>query len=172
MADIFKDIKNKKTLIIGVITLCVLIVASFYTSNVLDENNDRKQDSVHNESYVLKIGDTNVNADVADTPALRQRGLSGRKTLSEDQGMFFVFEQPGIYPFWMNEMNFPIDIIWIDENMNVADITRSATPSSFPQTFASKSPVPYVLEVQAGFSDRHGIEIWDQVELVPSAVPQ
>ena len=68
----------------------------------------------------------------------------------------------------MKEMNFPIDIIWIGEHMSVVDITKSASPSSFPQTFVSSAPALYVLEVQAGFAERHGVKIGDQVVLLDS----
>ncbi len=159
--------KNKKTLLTGAFILVVFIGVSFYIDNVLNRNNNHKENTVSGTNHVLRIGNTSVRVDIADTPALQERGLSGRKALSEDQGMYFVFSHPGIYPFWMKEMNFPIDIIWIDEHMSVVDITKSALPSSFPKTFVSRAPALYVLEVQAGFAERHGVKIGDQILLDP-----
>ena len=167
MANVF-NVKNKKTLIIRTLVLCVLLAISFYGGNVFNRNNDYKENIASKENHVLKVGTARVLIDIADTPALRERGLSGRKLLLDDQGMYFIFDHPDVYPFWMKEMNFPIDIIWIGEHMSVVDITKSASPSSFPQTFVSSAPALYVLEVQAGFAERHGVKIGDQVVLLDS----
>src|SRR3989344_5288383 len=63
----------------------------------------------------ISFGGVSLVTDVADTPELRQLGLSGKKSLEKDSGMLFVFDTTGIYGFWMKEMAFPIDVIWIDE---------------------------------------------------------
>ena len=167
MTNVF-NINTKKTLLIGAFAFVVLFALSFYGDNVLNKNNNYKENIASQENRILKVGNISVRVDIADTPAFHERGLSGRKTLLDGQGMFFIFDHPDIYPFWMKEMNFPIDIIWIDEHMSVADITKSVLPSSFPQTFASKVPVRYVLEVQAGFAERNGVNTGDQVVLLDS----
>lgn len=165
MINVF-NMNRKKTLLIGAFAFVVLFVFSFYGNNVLNKNNNYKENIASQDNHVLNIGDISIRVDIADTPALQERGLSGRKALLDDQGMYFVFDRPDIYPFWMKEMNFPIDIIWIDDHMSVVDITKSVLPSSFPQTFASKVPVRFVLEVQSGFTERHGVKIGDQVVLL------
>jgi len=113
---------------------------------------------------VLSIGSAAVKIAVADTPVKRQQGLSGRKSLRPDEGLFFIFNQPGFYPFWMKEMNFSIDIIWLDENKKIVDIDKNIPPQSFPQLFQSRRPVQYVLEVNAGFANRHQIGIGQQAQ--------
>jgi len=167
MTNVF-NVKNKKTLLIVAFTVVVLIGVVVNQKNVLNESNNNNQNISQKEGHVLKVGTARVLIDIADTPALRERGLSGRKLLLDDQGMYFIFDHPDVYPFWMKEMNFPIDIIWIGEHMSVVDITKSASPSSFPQTFVSSAPALYVLEVQAGFAERHGVKIGDQVVLLDS----
>ena len=167
MTNVF-NVKNKKTLLIVAFTVVVLIGVVVNQKNVLNESNNNNQNISQKEGHVLKVGTARVLIDIADTPALRERGLSGRKLLLDDQGMYFIFDHPDVYPFWMKEMNFPIDIIWIGEHMSVVDITKSASPSSFPQTFVSSVPALYVLEVQAGFAERHGVKIGDQVVLLDS----
>ena len=167
MTNVF-NVKNKKTLLIVAFTVVVLIGVVVNQKNVLNESNNNNQNISQKEGHVLKVGTARVLIDIADTPALRERGLSGRKLLLNDQGMYFIFDHPDVYPFWMKEMNFPIDIIWIGEHMSVVDITKSASPSSFPQTFVSSAPALYVLEVQAGFAERHGVKIGDQVVLLDS----
>ena len=78
--------------------------------------------------------------------------------------MLFVFDHPAQYPFWMKDMNFPIDIIWIDENLKVIFIKKNAVPESYPEVFTSPQNSKYVLEVVAGFSDKYNIKIGDKVE--------
>lgn len=167
MTNVF-NINRKKTLLIGALAFVVLFVLSLYGNNVLYKNNNYKENTPSQENHILKVGNTSINVDIADTPALQERGLSGRKALLDNQGMYFIFDHAGIYPFWMKEMNFPIDIIWIDDHMSVTDITKNVLPSSFPQTFASKVPVRFVLEVQSGFAARHGVKMGDQVVLLGS----
>ena len=62
-----------------------------------------------------------------------------------------MFDEAGIYAFWMKDMMFPIDIIWLDEGFRVVAIAENAAPSSFPNLFTPSSPAQYVLEVPSGF---------------------
>lgn len=111
------------------------------------------------------IAGQSIRVDLVATEADRTRGLSGRTGLDRDQGMLFVFDVPAIYGFWMKDMLFPIDIIWISENGLVVDIKESAEPSSYPEIFSPKAPAKYVLEVNAGFSREFGLKIGDSVTL-------
>src|SRR3989344_8659942 len=138
------DTTKKKTLLVVVLTAVVLIGVVVNQKDVLNENKNNNQNITQKEGHVLNIGTARVLIDIADTPALRERGLSGRKLLLDDQGMYFIFDHPDVYPFWMKEMNFPIDIIWIGKHMSVVNITKSASPPSSPQTFVSSAPVLYV----------------------------
>jgi uncharacterized membrane protein (UPF0127 family) len=96
---------------------------------------------------------------VADTPAEQERGLGGRDALPEDQGMLFVFPKDDTYAFWMKDMKFPIDIIWLDAEGRVVSIAPTVAPSTYPNTFKPDVPARYVLEVSAGFTDAHGIVV-------------
>jgi uncharacterized membrane protein (UPF0127 family) len=79
--------------------------------------------------YVIIAG-VRLSVEVADTPAERGRGLSGREMLPENSGMLFVFDTPGRYGFWMYGMKFPLDIIWIDERLRVVYFVENAQPIS------------------------------------------
>lgn len=107
----------------------------------------------------IKFDKFSITVDIADTEELRSLGLSGRSRLAPNRGMIFIFDKPGFYGFWMKDMRFPIDIIWLDENWKVIDITANAKPSSYPESFIPMSPAQYVLEVPAYFSTRHNIKI-------------
>jgi len=118
---------------------------------------------------VVDSGDKTVEFDgvlvvveVADTPALRTRGLSGREGLDESGGMLFIFDTPGEYGFHMKDMKFPIDIIWIGQNMRVVDIVTNLPPESYPETVTSSEPAQYVLEVNSGFTSMYDIDIGDE----------
>lgn len=103
---------------------------------------------------------------VADTNYLLEKGLSGRKSLSEDEGMFFIFDKPGKYGFWMKEMKFPIDIIWIDSNFEIIHIEKSLSPRTYPKVFYPNIPALYVLEISAGQSMAVDLKIGDTVKFV------
>lgn len=109
------------------------------------------------ESALVRIGSALIHAEVADTPAVRERGLSGHAPLSANEGMLFVFDKEDEHGFWMKDMLFSIDIIWIDSNYTIVSIKENAAPESYPDVFYPSSPAKYVLEVRAGFVSTHGI---------------
>ena len=93
----------------------------------------------------------------ADTEQTREHGLSDRESLSVDTGMLFIFPTATIQGFWMKDMHFPLDIIWIDKNKKVIGIAANATPESYPEVFMSPDLIQYVLEINAGKSTDFGI---------------
>lgn len=111
----------------------------------------------------IRVGDASLTAEIADTPAKRMRGLSGREKLDENQGMLFVFDESGRHSFWMADMRFPIDIVWITSAKTVVKITPGVSPASFPEKLAPETSVQYVLEVNAGWAARHNVRIGDSV---------
>lgn len=111
------------------------------------------------KAKIIKINDTSIEVEIVDTPETREKGLSGREMLPEGTGMLFIFDSPAPYGFWMKNMNFPIDIVWIDEKYHVVGIEREVLPSTFPQTFYPNQPVKYVLELPAGSANRYHIDI-------------
>lgn len=113
----------------------------------------------------ITIGGVPVHVEVVDTDASRAQGLSGHAPLESDQGMLFVFETDGAYPFWMKDMLFPIDILWVDAQGKVVHIEKNVAPDTYPASFTPDSPARYVLEVPAGFTDQHDIQIGDTANL-------
>jgi uncharacterized protein len=99
----------------------------------------------------IQIGQQRFDVSVAETEAQRLRGLSGRRELAAGTGMWFVFQVPGDHGFWMQEMNFPIDLIWVGSNRKVLGaVTLQPCPSQPCPTTLPPAPVGYVLEVNAG----------------------
>jgi uncharacterized membrane protein (UPF0127 family) len=107
-----------------------------------------------------------ITAEVVDTKASRELGLSGRTSMNDNEGMLFVFDKPGRYGFWMKDMIFPLDIIWINQNGIVVEIERDLTPGSYPKTFINTSPASYVLEINAGSSEKEGLYIGSKVKIM------
>jgi uncharacterized membrane protein (UPF0127 family) len=117
-------------------------------------------------TQTLAIANTAVHVAVAQTEAEREQGLSGTAPLGPNEGMLFVFDAPAIQYFWMKDMNYGLDMIWIGEDMKIKKITENALPESYPDTiFSSDVPVKYVLEVPNGFSQKNNIKIGDTVSL-------
>ena len=121
-------------------------------------------DFLNGEKTALKIKETNISVDLALTKEDQIKGLSGRKSLSSGTGMLFVYNQPRQVSIWMKDMNFPIDIIWIDDKKQVSYFKERVSPDTYPESFAPSMPVRYVLEVPAGFIMENDIQIGDNVE--------
>lgn len=105
-----------------------------------------------------------VNVLIANTPTTRSQGLAVLKLLQENQGMLFIFDEPGVYPFWMKNMHFSIDILWLNEQKEIVYIHESAQPEDYPTSYNPQTDALYVLEVVDGFVQKHGIEIGDRIQ--------
>jgi len=118
----------------------------------------------------LFIGNNRFEVLVADTPVLRAQGLSGTKSLSADGGMIFIFDKPDRYGFWMKDMNYPLDFVWVESHAGgarVADITENVAPGTYPEVFKPSVPATAVLEVSAGTIKNKNIKIGDEVSFFP-----
>ncbi len=114
----------------------------------------------------LTLGGRVFTVEIADTKNLTEKGLSGHLPLAPDEGMFFVFKNPGIYGFWMKEMLFAIDIIWIDSDFNIVYIEKNVKPETYPKIFYPDGPAQYVLEISSGESDKLNLKIGDKVKFI------
>lgn len=157
--------------ILSIVGLCAIFGLVFFLS-VSKELGDTKPDvkfanEPHQEqptlTLLLRNGEKTIQIERADTLATRIQGLSGRKSLAPDTGMLFIFEKSDIYGFWMPDMYFAIDIIWIDVQKKIVHIEKNVTPESYPKIFKPTTLAQYVLEVPAGFSDQNTIEVGDEV---------
>lgn len=120
----------------------------------------------------ITVGNTKVTVEIAKTGEERQKGLSGRTTLDANSGMLFVFAQKKAFPsFWMKDMLFPLDIIWIADgkitkiDKNVPIPSPAANQLSTLALYNPDKPIDYVLEVNAGFSDKNKLQVGDSVDL-------
>ncbi len=112
------------------------------------------------------IGETIVTLDLADTNAKRIKGLSGVGSMPKNHGMLFIFEETSEHGIWMKDMNFALDIIWLNDFSEVIYIERNVSPNTFPDSFGTHVKSRYVLEFNAGFVSRNNIKIGDKFVLM------
>jgi len=106
-------------------------------------------------------GDVPVTVEVVDTPERRSLGLMYRKDLAPEAGMLFVFDAPDHLTFWMKNTVLPLDMIFITDDKRILGIVEDAVP--FTTTSRAVDGLSrYVLEVNAGFSEKHGVKAGDQ----------
>jgi len=111
----------------------------------------------------VMLGNTRYTLQIADTDFLRERGLSYRRSLAPQTGMLFIFDTPRISKFWMKDMNFPLDIVWLDADKKVIHIEHSLSPSTYPNSFGPETPTQYVIELNAGEVKRIGFVLGTKV---------
>ena len=95
----------------------------------------------------------------AMTQAAREKGLGGRSSLAENRGMLFVFDTQVVQCFWMKDMQFPLDIIWLDSQKKVTYEVANLSPATYPQSYCGDNSTRYVVELRAGEAKRTGITI-------------
>jgi uncharacterized protein len=112
---------------------------------------------------MVHFASTTVFAIIAHTGAARERGLGGVEALHPSQGMLFVFDTPDMYSFWMKDMHFAIDIMWIDDTFTIVDMIENIKPESYPKIFKTDKKARFVLETAAGFVRKNSVHIGDSV---------
>ena len=143
--------------IVLLILIIILVLFWFFRK----ERNDLKSGET-----LVKIGGAEYRVEVADSPALKAKGLGGKSSLGSDEGMLFPFSPPSKVSFWMKGLVFPLDIIWIADGKvigfeeNVPILSGNDVP-----TYRPPRPVDYVLEVSAGEVSKRGIKVGDEVEI-------
>lgn len=151
--------KRKSLICFGLLTLmlgCLVFPAALPAEEKLAELSE-----YGNPFTWVSIGKARVKAEVVGTPEKLYLGLGQRAGLPEGRGMLFVMPQRRIQEFCMRDMHFPIDFIWLEPG-RVAGLTKNVSPQNQEACYSSPVPVNYVLEVPAGFCDRHGIKVGDR----------
>lgn len=122
-----------------------------------------------NTRPAVRIRELVVPVELATTSTAQSRGLSGRPSLPEGTGMLFLFSTPARYRFWMPDMKFSIDIIWIGSDKKIKFIHRRLPPlvdKRKPIFYQPPVAIASVLEMNAGFADAHGIQPGQNVSLL------
>ena len=134
-----------KTIFISInVSLCIIKLFTF--------NQSFAEEIVYSHALVTTTTGEEIPVEVADTLKKRSLGLGKRAYLKKGWGMLFVFEKRKPHRFWMKDMQFPLDIIWLD-NHRIVHIIHNAKPSNpndEPEIMTSPVPVNFVLEIAAG----------------------
>ncbi|MGI5826381.1 MAG: DUF192 domain-containing protein [Patescibacteria group bacterium] len=150
----------KKPLLIALAAVTIVIVNFWWL----------KKPSKTVEDRTLVLAGKTLQVEIAQTESEREQGLSDRPSLCESCGMLFIFDSPGFQSFWMRRMHFDIDMIWINGN-KIVDITPSAKKpeaSEFDSPkiiYTSKVPADKILEVNAGWTEKNGVKVGDEIAL-------
>jgi len=128
---------------------------------VVNQNNREKEGLKK-----VKVGEKELWVEILETGIQKTKGLSGKEELAEDVGFLFVYEKPEAVNFWMKDMLFLIDIIWIanDKIVGIEEGVSPPLPGTLDKDLAiyrSPKPVNYVLETNAGWCKKNNIKIDD-----------
>lgn len=140
---------NKIRFLLGlfVIIFFIMVIAAFINSN--------------SGTTTVAVKGQNIQVELAETDQEKQIGLSQTQSLNDDEGMLFIFNNPDFYPFWMKDMKFPIDIIFINGDKVVTLFKNVQPPSDENAELTVYRPTERadkVLEVNAGYADEHDIQ--------------
>ena len=116
--------------------------------------------------HQVMVANASIEVELAQTEAKRELGPSGHKPLADNEGMLFIFDQPKIYSFWMKDMLFSLDMVWVGSDFKIVDITHNAKLESYPATFSPKEPAIYVLEINTGVAEKNNWQIGDEVKFL------
>ena len=139
-----------------------------YQKNTIQDTltNTHNNDSNYLKGYLI-IDHFKIFVDIAVTDKQKQDGLSIKNFMNENEGMLFFLEEPRKASFWMKNMHFPIDIIWLDENFSIVHIEEELKPCTMAFYCPSYKPLKeslYVLETIAGFANNHHLKIGDKMD--------
>jgi len=110
----------------------------------------------------ISIDGFSLAADLALTSEQKEKCISVKDKLRENEAMLFVFEESAKHSFWMKDMKFPIDIMWLDSDGKVVHVEKRLEPCISVFTCTSYSPSrdsQFVLETVAGFTQRHNVSV-------------
>lgn len=100
-----------------------------------------------------------------------RRGLSGQSSLGPTDGMLFVFPNDDYHGIWMKDMNFLIDIVWIDKDRKVVHIEESVRPDTYPNIFEPTVPARFVIEANAHYMSSFNVHVGATVEIPEDVLP-
>lgn len=146
------------------ILLGVAIVAFIYSSIPKATAPVGPRFTKEGELTISRAGQTlaALDIEIADNPEDIQQGLMYRRSMDEDHGMLFLMSDNDIQSFWMLNTYIPLDIIFIDANKRIVNVAANTTPHN-TDPVSSTAPAQYVLEVNAGYAQRKGLQSGDQM---------
>lgn len=153
--------------IVGILLTFTYLLSNFYKSR---PSTVREISDPLKTEAKIKIGQNEINIEIAETPQEKAKGLSGKPKLDDNQGMLFIFSPKSRPAFWMKDMLIPLDMIWISDS-KIVHINENVPPPSLGQKdnelslYSPPVSIDFILEVNAGFSQKYSIKVGDSVDL-------
>jgi uncharacterized membrane protein (UPF0127 family) len=156
-------------IVMGVIGVCAVIAGIFFYfymhANAAPAAPTTLSDFPGYKTTLLHIDGQEIRAAIADNSANQELGLGNRSNLPDGEGMLFIFTTDSEEAFWMKDMHFSIDMVWISVEGNIVYMAQDISPDTYPENFVPTSPARYVLELPAGYAQAHGFKVGDTVQL-------
>jgi len=119
------------------------------------------------DTLVMLPDGSTVHVELAKTEAERNFGLMERTSLPQGRGMLFIHDQPGHYGYWMYDCKIGLDIIWMDQNHRIVEMSRNTPPckgkSNTCPSYGGKETSIYVLELPVGSIKAHQLAVGQTV---------
>lgn len=148
---------RKRTLIIVVVTSVILAGAVFGFVKKGEAPTSRSCNPGESLATTVISSDAAlIRVEVAESGEEKAQGLSGRNCLDPDSGMLFAYDHSGDYCFWMKDMKFAIDMVWLDDEKKIVTIKDRVSPATYPESFCPSIPARYIVEVAAGQAADYG----------------
>jgi uncharacterized membrane protein (UPF0127 family) len=122
--------------------------------------------------YTVYIDTVALSVTLADTDAERREGLSGVSALPALGGKLFIFDTEERHGIWMKDMQFPIDVIWFNNNLELIHFEENLNPATYPTIFAPSGDARFVLETNANVVDALNIQKGARLILPSSILPK
>jgi uncharacterized membrane protein (UPF0127 family) len=152
--------------VIAVIAVLALIIFLAFPDLLKKHNNDDyyhfKKEGELTFYSTDSVKKTTIDIEIANTEYERELGLMKRKSMEENQGMLFIFPVEKMQSFWMRNTLISLDMIFVNAKKEIVTI-RKDTKVLSDQSYPSTKPAKYVIEVDAGFSDRYNIRVGDRI---------
>jgi len=161
-------------LVVVIIPVAIAILAYFiYFADNNDQSDAEDDSSAYSQYEFQKQGElsflshdytsiTDIDIEIADNSLRRSEGLMYRDSMAENQGMLFIFPEPATQSFWMKNTILSLDMIFVGPDSQIVTIHKETEPFADIH-YIPTSPVQYVIEVNAGFTDKYLIEVGDRI---------
>lgn len=140
---------RKLIIAVLVVPVIALVIGTFYIAQ---------------KQYVrMHVGGQTYRLKIASTAQSRAQGLGNRSGMGVHEGMIFTYDIPTKTCFWMKDMLFSLDILWLDDSHEVVYMQQNASPATYPHAFCTPVKARYVIELNAGQAQRSGVGINDHL---------
>jgi len=152
--------------------LCLLLLVSILACDKKDKKSEipqTRKEALSFEGSRLDVQKITINGDtllveIAVKTEDREKGLMQRQYLPDNAGMLFVFEYSHTLSFWMKNTEIPLSIAYIDENWKIVDIQKMKPLDE--NSYESKFPAKYALEVNQGWFENHNVKVGDKIDFI------